>query len=399
MANSSTEFALDMYQALRGTKGNLFFSPFSIYTCLSMAYAGARGETEKQMATVLHSQYSQESFHRSLYDLRTTLRQSISPSVAVKSANSMWIQEGIPLEPAFERLLERDYLAAPLAADFQGSRQEACALINNWARENTGGRIDALLSPDDLSDRTRLMLLNAVYFKAKWAHEFDPEHTATNEFFVRPGKAVAALFMVLDRPMRCAFTNGTALLELPYRGHLFSMFVLLPPQEADMRAFESSLSHDMLRGLMPALQEYEMIIRMPKFEFEQTHDVTAALKELGMVKAFDNVEAEFHGMTTAKPLYINAVRQRAGLIVNEEGTEAWAVTTDDFALGAEHEDERKLLVMDHPFLFFICERTTGTIVFMGRVNNPNEAEPGEPTSVLRRVQRGAAELKNWLFAP
>ncbi len=229
----NTAFAIDLYQQLCMQEGNLFFSPYSISTALAMAYAGARGNTETEMARVLHFAPSQEELHPAFAVLEARLAQAQARGdVVLHGANALWPQTGYTFLPAFLDLCQRCYGVDITAVDYAADPEAARQQINAWGEAQTRGKIKDLVPPDTLDVLTRLVLTNAVYFKGNWASQFDKAHTHDAPFAVQPGLEIVVPMMA--QRLECGYgeVEGVQVLELPYAGDTLSMVVLLETSDA-----------------------------------------------------------------------------------------------------------------------------------------------------------------------
>ena len=369
LVNGNTAFALELYRALRGREGNLFLSPYSISLALAMAYAGARGETERQMAAVLHFELPQERLHPLInaLDLELTGRAE-AEGIRLNIANALWGQVGHPFLPEYLDLLAENYGAGLRLVDFQSTPEAGRLRINRWVSDQTEGKIEDLLPPGSITPLTALVLANAIYFKGTWRYEFDPRLTHEGPFHLLDGTEVAVPLMGMEEGARLNYAEGEGYqaVELPYAGEELSMVILLPELKR-FGEFEHSLDAarltDILEGLHPRLVD----LKMPKFSFESGFSLRETLAGMGMPAAFSS-EADFSGMDGTRDLRIDLVEHKAFILVDERGTEAAAATavTMERSIAAPPIEVR----VDRPFIFLIRDRGTGAILFLGRVLNP-----------------------------
>jgi serpin B len=366
-------FALNLYQVLRSQPGNLLFSPFSISEALAMTYAGARGETAQQMAAVFHFTLPQDRLHPAFNALDQQLNQSGSAAqnasdqgFKLSVVNALWGQQGFTFLPAFLEILSQDYGAGMRLLDFKDAPEPSRQAINAWVSDQTQQKIQDLLSQGSVQPTTRLVLTNAVYFKATWASQFKPEDTYDRPFFLSDGSQVSVPTMKLHESLGYTDIDGMQVVELPYAGSNLSMVILLPTA-GTLDSFEASLDATKLASLLDGLTpSQEVTLTLPKFKFDASFDLNAALSALGMPDAFDAARADFSGMDGQKDLSIQRVLHKSFIVVDEQGTEAAAatgVTIDRAAISVT-------VNVDHPFLFLITDRSSGTILFVGRVMDP-----------------------------
>ena len=365
----NTAFALDLYRELRGNEGNLFFSPYSISAALGMTYAGARGNTEAQMAQALHFALDQHRLHPAFASVEARFRAvQDAGDVRLRVANSLWPQEGYPLLDEFLALTEQFYGVVITALNY-GEPEEARQRINTWVKERTEGKIEELIPPEALL--ALLVLVNAITFKGNWARQFDEALTQDAPFWLAVEDQVRVPLMQQLGPFGYARVDDLHILELPYAGDDVSMIVLLPAEIDGLAALEDSLSVESLRRWMGRLRESEVQVYLPRFEMRCGFELSGRLKAMGMTDAFDN-SADFSGIDGTLSLYIWAIFHQAYVDVNEEGTEAAAATAVVMAPKGIPLPSPTFRA-DHPFVFLIREKTTGSILFLGRVTNPASA--------------------------
>lgn len=373
LVNDNTVFALDLYQQLKtNTEGNIFFSPHSISTALAMTYAGARGNTEKQMVKALHLSLAQNSLHPAFAALEARLNQAGKAGrVKMLAANSLWPQQDYKFLAEYLKLVQRCYNAAITPLDYRSDRDTAQKTINNWVEERTQGKIRDIIPAGMLNELTRLVLVNAIYFKGNWANQFKAGQTEDAPFCLSPGKSVQTRMMTQKQKFRYAELDELQLLELPYAGNALSMLVLLPRESNGLARLEKDLTFENLGQWESRLRQTEVVVFLPKFKLTSHFWLNAALASMGMADAF-SPKADFSGMDGSNWLYISAAIHKAYVDVNEEGTEAAAATA--VVVTARAMPSRPpIFRADHPFLFLIRENTTRSILFMGRVIDPTIA--------------------------
>lgn len=367
LIGGNTAFAWDLYHCLRVGKGNLAFSPYSISAALAMTYAGACGPTAQEMAQVLHFGPDQEPLHAAFAALARRLAET-GEGFQLQIANALWGHRRFAFLSDFLEMLKRHYGAGLESVNFS-QPEEARQTINAWVRDRTAGRIEELIPPGILTTLTRLVLTNAVYFKAAWDEPFDPAATAGGPFYRLAGDPVTAPMMHRTGILRYATGEGYQALELPYHGHRLSLALLLP-DAGRFAAFERRLGAEQLGAIGQALAPRRIELALPRFRVQFATNLAATLAGMGMPLAFSD-DADFAGMTGAPDLIIAAVLHQAFVAVDEAGTEAAAATAVVMRLrGALMEDPPLPVTVDRPFLFLIRDRQTGTIVFLGRVLDP-----------------------------
>jgi serpin B len=365
-------FAFDLYHSISNSGENLFFSPYSISLALAMTYAGAQGVTEQEMADTLHFLLPQDSLHSSFNALDLDLAsrgeaEEDRQAFQLNIANAIWGQDGYQFLEEFLDVLALNYGAGLRLLDFIGDSEGSREIINDWVSDQTEERIKDLIPQGAIDAMTRLVLANAIYFKADWQVQFEESGTEDAPFTLLDGSQVSIPMMSQMDPYAYAEGPGYQAIELPYYGEEISMVVFLPG-EGEFDAFEQALSPEMLQGILGDLELTSLSLRMPKFEFESEFSLVKVLDELGMPSAF-NEEANFSAMDGTRNLLISDVVHKAFVAVDESGTEAAAATA---VIVAEMSIEITEVEMhlDRPFIFGIRDNITGTLLFLGRVMDP-----------------------------
>ncbi len=366
-------FALDLYSILRKEEGNLFFSPYSLSSALAMTYAGARGDTAAEIAKVLHFTQGSDGMHPALADLNKVF-DTIQKAghVRLHIANSLWPQKDHPFQPDYLTLLKEHYGASITPVDYVTATEQAREKINKWVEVKTKEKITNLIPPGVLNHLTRLVLVNAIYFKGDWKSQFDPINTRESEFTVSKHDEVKVSMMHQKGRFGYGETSGAQLLELPYLGSDLSMVVILPQTVDHLPEIERQLTEANLHLWLSSLSKQEVLVWLPKFKVTWgVFSLKEPLQYLGMRKAFDPLGADFSGMDGTRELFITQVLHKAFVEVNEEGTEAAAATAA--VVGRTMALHRtQTFKADHPFLFLIRDNVTGSILFLGRVLNPSK---------------------------
>jgi serpin B len=382
LAAGNRAFAADLYQQLRTQDGNLIFSPYSISLALAMTYAGAREETAGQMADTLHFMLPEDSLHPAFNALSQYLQSLAQPPTSpqpaptgeppkglqLEIANSLWGQKDFNFQQDFLDLLARNYGAGLRLVDFLNDPETARQLINDWVSQQTHDKIQNLFPQDSIDSKTRLALVNAIYFKASWMQAFNPDKTQQGVFHLKDGGQVTVPMMSSGEAAKYyARDTDYQVVGLPYLGGQ-SMMVVLLPDEGKFDQVEASLDDQQLNSILNSLDEMAVDLYMPKFKIESQFDLPKTLAALGMPDAFDPNLADFSGMDGSRDLYISQVMHKAFVDVDESGTEAAAATGVAISLSAIQETTT--VNVDRPFMFFIYEPGHGTILFAGRVLNP-----------------------------
>jgi serpin B len=381
LSDGLNQFAVDLYRELGKTEPqNTFFSPYSISLALTMAYAGADGETAQEMASVFHYPPSINDLHAVLNSLDQSLyvipdyMEGEESGFTLNIANSIWGQADYPFLSTYLDVLAKNYGAGLRAVDFKHQADQVRQDINDWVEEETQDKIQDLLPPGSLNSDTRLVLANAIYFNAAWRNEFVKELTENKDFYTMDGETVPVEMMRQQDRFRYKNNERIQIVEMPYVNTRYSM-VLVMPKEQDLLTYQQTLDNQTLSADLEKLSSGELILSMPKFEFEDGFSVADALRSLGMPSAFSPGQANFSRMSEPQsdPLFISDVFHKAYVAVDEEGTEAAAATAVIMeATGAMIEDPPVPLVFDHPFMFLIRDEQTGIYLFMGNLLTPTD---------------------------
>lgn len=392
----NTSFAFDLYSRLKSTEGNLFFSPFSISTCLAMTYAGANGGTAKEMAQVLHLQNNPVDTAKSFAGLQAQLNDAQKGNgIELSTANGLWAQQQHAFVPAFLATARDQYQAHLKEVDFSTAAEPARQEIDDWVSTKTRGKIADLLPPGVLNTFTRLVLVNAIYFKGRWAETFKTNLTAIDFFTVTSARKVQIPLMHLKARFRYAELDGFQLLELPYAasetpagspapgpliarpanappdaGRL-SLVVLLPKDPDGLKPLENSLGEAALANWLARAAPRQVDVFFPKFKMTAQFRLAQTLAGMGMPRAF-SPQADFSGMDGERDLFISAVVHKAFVEVNEEGTEAAAATGIAIEMTAVVPRPAPVFRADHPFIFLIRDELSGSVLFLGRVVDPTK---------------------------
>jgi len=373
LVDGNTAFAFDLYRALRERDGNIFYSPHSISLALAMTYAGARGETEQQMADTLHF-IGQDRLHAAFnaLDLELTSRGEGAEGKDEKGfrlniVNATWGQEDYKFLAEFLDVLAENYGAGLRLLDFKNAPEESRIVINDWVSEQTEDRIEDLIPQGLIDALTRLVLTNAIYFNAAWLNPFSEDMTTDGTFYLLGGDEITVPMMRQTESFGYVEGNGYRAVELPYYGQELSMVVLLP-DAGQFEAFEDLMDADLVDSILSDMTYRQVALIMPKFEFDSAFGLAQTLAGMGMPIAF-SAAADFSGMTGSRDLAISDVLHKAFVSVDEAGTEAAAATAVVMKLTAA-PGEPVQVTLDRPFVFLIRDIETGAILFVGRVLNP-----------------------------
>ena len=369
LVQDNSSFALDLYQKLLSYEGNIFFSPFIISTAFAMTYAGARGETEMQMAKAMYFSFSHDKLHPAFSNLQDKLNKVQKKGrVQFHVANSLWPHNKYPFKDKLLSLLKENYKTDVTAVDYVRHAEKARKAINTWIEDKTRDKIKDLIPQGTLNQDTRLVLANAIYFKGNWKNQFGKKNTRNTLFSLSLDKMVKTPMMYQNR--RCSHwaDKDLQVLRMPYVDTDLSMLVLLPTKIDGLSQLEQRLTIENLKKWTAHLRYKTVDIVFPKFKLEYNFRLDRALQAIGMVDAFTD-NANFSGMDGTDWLYISAILHKAFIDVNEEGTEAVATNA---ALKQASNNPTPLFLADHPFVFLIQENQTGSIQFIGRITDPTK---------------------------
>lgn len=364
---SNNTFTADLYGANATEDGNVFLSPFSVYSALGMTLAGADGTTADEMRDVLYVGDDEEAFHENLGALTDNLNGRFK-GYQIAVANRIFGQEGLSWERDFLDVTADDYGAELEEEDFRGDPDGARKDINGWVSDQTHGMIDSLFDKGTITSSTRMVLANAIWFKGDWLEAFDTSNTKDHDFTLADGSVVSAplMFQTIDEAYYAEFDGGKVL-RLPYKREDVSFFAVLPDAADGLPALEAELSGETLTDWLDSASSGEVSVQLPRLDLEQKLEMSQLLSDLGMPTAFTD-GADFGRMLQDSDLRISTVIHDAVLSLDEEGTEAAAATGIGVETTAYHPPVE--FHADHPFLFGIRDELTGAILFIGRVSDP-----------------------------
>ncbi len=364
--DSNNVFAFKLYANLKGNH-NLFYSPFSISSALAMTYAGAKGETEKQMSKTLHFNPKHDSLNSHFEKIITTITADTANGIQLSIANSLWAQNKFHFLNTYTDLIKQFYLSQVNNVDFADvkTRDE----INGWVEKKTNNKITDLLPKGSINGNTKLVLVNALYFHGEWAAKFKTAFT-TKDFFYRSSKdSVSADFMHMTEYNNYYEDSKFNVVEIPYKNNKASMLVFLPVNSSKMRTMQKDFTFKYYTQVINSLKNEKVSLSLPKFKVTMNFDLSDTLKKMGMPLAFI-AQADFSGMDGSKDLFISKVLHKAYIAITEDGTEAAAATAVIKTIGMAPPTPMKHFKADHPFMFIIKDNATGSILFMGQINNP-----------------------------
>ncbi len=374
LADAGNKFGLKLFREIVANEPdtNIFISPLSVSLAIGMTYNGAKGETKTaiQNTLELHGLTIEEvnSSYKNLIDILSNL----DPKVLFEIANSIWYRDGIMVKDEFLNLNTTYFNSEVEDLDF--SDDSSCDSINSWVDEKTHGKINEIISPP-INDMAIMFLINAIYFKGDWTYQFDPEFTRESSFYLMDGSSNKCNMMTLQDTFSYYENEFFQAVDLPYGDGDYSMTIFLPKTEKgeNVNTLSAKFTKENYETWLGNFSENEVLIYMPKFEIEYEIKLNDALKALGMEIAFEPGRADFTNIADME-LYINAVRHKTYVKVDEEGTEAAAVTIVEIFTTSIDPPGFQIININHPFLFVIREQSSNSILFMGKIINPEFLE-------------------------
>uniref|UniRef100_A0A674N7Q8 Serpin B6 n=1 Tax=Takifugu rubripes TaxID=31033 RepID=A0A674N7Q8_TAKRU len=372
LCKANTSFSLALFRKLsdHDTTANIFYSPFSISSALAMVLLGARGNTAAQMSEVHHSNPAADDVHVSFSQLLNELHKENAP-YALSVANRLYGEQSYQFVEDFLGSTKKHYRAELESVDFRAAAETSRSNINSWVEKQTEGKIKDLLAKGIVTGDTRLVLVNAIYFKGNWDKQFKEKATRDATFHISKNSSKPVKMM--HQSSKFSLSPGQVL-ELPYVGKELSMLIFLPNQMEDsttgLEKLEKLLTYDnFMEWTRPDMMDVvEVQVGLPRFKMEEKCNMKNILVSMGMVDAFDVAASDFSGMSPANDLVLSEVIHKAFVEVNEEGTEAAAATGAVMNLRSARHSER--FYADHPFLFFIRHNPSRNILFAGRYCSP-----------------------------
>lgn len=367
---ANNQFACDVLAKVPA--GNSVFSPFSISTALAMLDAGAAGQTDSELRAALHFTLPGAQTHAAYGALLASLDTGRGyGGYTLATADRLFGQQGFAFLPDFLATTKTDYHAELEPLDFESAPDASRATVNQWVASQTDGKIPELFPAGSIDPSTRLVLANAIVFKGSWDMQFDPSKTATGSFHVAGGGDVSVPLMHASLPISTAALPGGRLGVLPFHGKDLGMLVLLPDAPDGLPQLEAQLTGDVIAAAVAAASPFgeNIDLALPKFALEQNLALTSLLESLGITTAFDPVAADFSAIDGARDLYVQTAIHDATITVDEQGAEATAAT----GIGVGTTSLPPSFLADHSFAFAIFDQVTGSILFLGRVEDPSQS--------------------------
>ena len=335
-----------------------------------MTYAGARGQTAKEMCQVIRLCRLKYNV-RALFDATLASLNAALGRYTLSLANGVFVDTGFTLRLSYRSVLSNCYSASFKQLDFSGDPEEAANYINQWVEDRTNEKIQDIVSEGDVKGAA-LALANAIYFKGTWKCGFDPDRTAVAPFRVSSSESTHVNMMTQTARFRYSLNRrlNCQILELPYRGHRLAMYILLPKNVDGLASLEHKLTIYSITSAFAQLRPRRVSVAIPRFEMTVGKKLPEVLKTMGMNLAFTTA-ADFTGISPVRPMFVSDVIHKAFIGVDEKGTEAAAATVVIIRKGPPPAPLNQKFVADHPFVFLIRDRVTGSILFLGRLMNPS----------------------------
>ncbi|XP_057643830.1 leukocyte elastase inhibitor [Chionomys nivalis] len=376
LSTANTLFALELFRTLteNNSTGNIFISPFSISSALAMVFLGTKGDTAAQLSKAFHFD-AVEDVHSGFQSLNAEVSKR-GASHTLKLANRLYGEKTYDFLPEFLASTQKMYGADLAPVDFQHASDDARKAINKWVKDQTEGKIPELLAAGVVDSMTKLVLVNAIYFKGMWKDKFRKQDTTDAPFRLnkKDTKTVKMMYQKKKLPLGYIQDLKCKVLELPYQGEELSMVILLPEDIEDestgLKKIEEQLTFEKLHEWTKRenLENIDVHVKLPRFKLEESYTLNSNLGHLGVQDLFSRGKADLSGMSGSKDLFISKIIHKSFVEVNEEGTEAAAATGGiaTFAMLLPEEE----FTVDHPFLFFIRHNPTANVLFLGRVCSP-----------------------------
>ena len=401
LASANAKFAMNIYDELRdlANDGNIFFSPLSISLALGMTYAGAKENTKNQMAQVMEfdeAADSDDALNEAFQELIDTFNNP-DKNYTLNIANRLFGSKNYQFLTDYLRITEEYYRAALEEMDFVRDSEGSTIYINNWVANQTNQKIKDLIPKGAINSMTALVLVNAIYFKGLWNLPFDAEDTESRTFHAIDGQNVEMDMMHIEGDFQYGEVASldSQVLELPYQGGDVAMGIILPKDRQGLESLEEKLDGSDLNQIMSELVSQNVRVSIPKFKLTQDISLKAILSGMGMEDLFNGGVADLSGMSGQKDLYVTEVVHKAYVDVNEEGTEAAGAT--GVIVGLTSVREVPMFTADHPFLFFIREKPSGSILFLGRLTkSPSETAAVGAFGRGSDVDTAASVVPSWI---
>ncbi|GAB3894436.1 serpin family protein [Larkinella knui] len=369
-AQKTNDFSFDFLKRVNEQQKkdeNIFISPLSLHVALGMLLNGAGGQTADEMKKAMHLDGVSLADANQTYEFLMQGLPTADPKVTTKLANSLWYRNGFSVEPSYLDVTKKTFNAQVSGEDFS-KPTPVINKINQWASDNTNAKIKKVI--EEIKPEQVLFLLNALYFKGDWKYQFETKNTTDLPFTLVSGSQKPVKMMTMTANLRHAFRPAYGAFELPYGDGTYSMTVLVPTANSSADAVINTLNASEWADLQQAMQESKVAVGLPKFTMEYEANLNDVLGKMGMPTAFSDA-ADFAGISRNGGLKVSFVKQNTFVAVDEKGTEAAAVTS----IGVELTSAGPSLFCDRPFVVLITEKGTGSVLFMGKIVNPETTLP------------------------
>ncbi len=370
VVDGNNTFAFELFLKSGKDKENVFMAPISISAALAMTYAGAKTETEKQMSNVLHFNLNQKNFHKEFKTLIDSLILLNKKGLDLKIANSLWIQKDYVFLKEYLDFINTYYKTSVNKADFKKQTEKSRLDINKWVELQTNNKIKQLIKPNVLTQLTRLVIVNAIYFNGTWDYKFDSKKTKNNNFLIDGKNNVSVPFMNIVEKYRYLENDYFQLIDIPYKNRSASMIILLPKKKDGIAGIEKFMNWKQIEELTNSMIFERINLNLPKFNMISEFELKDVLSALGMPITFTN-EADFSGITGKTDLKIDKVIHKTFINVNETGTEAAGSTAVVLIEKSGPPKDPIDFNVNHPFIFLIKDNINNCILFLGKVSNPS----------------------------
>lgn len=388
LAADQRDFAFSLLEQLaEDGDDNLFVSPYSIAAALAMVYAGADGQTRREMAETLHFRLDDEALHpafnrleRELAAPAETRPDNDGDAFRLDVINQTWGHETFDFQQDYLSLLARHYGAGMRQVDFRNAFEAVRQEINDWVADQTEQRIEDLLPQQSLNADTRFVLVNAIYFLASWKHAFDEDQTSDQPFTRLDGGAVDVPLMRQTERFGYHSDEQTVAVSMPYVGDEIELVAMMPADPEQFNQWAAGLDRETYDQVRDSMSEREVALHFPRFESGSDLKLSEVLRRMGMIDAFDECAADFRGITGVEPcivdrsLYIDEIFHKSFVDIDEAGTEAAAATAVAMMRVTALPPEPTTVRFDRPFYYFIHDRPTGTVLFAGRMLDPTASD-------------------------
>jgi len=370
-AKSDNTFSFKMFKEVSALakEPNTFFSPLSLNMALGMLYNGTSGETRTEMAEILGMAGFTETEINEYYQKMSQALLKIDPLTEISIANSVWYRIGFPVKQSFIDINKKYFDAEVKSLDFKKS--DAADIINKWCAEKTKNRIKEIIE-SPIGNDVAMYLINALYFKSKWQFEFDKKNTKRDDFTKADNKKIKVNMMEQTTTLPYYADQYLQCVEMPYGNQAFSMVAILPADNMNIDQLIEHLDNNKWQNVVSNLYERNVWVKFPRFKIECEISLNEPVWNVGMQQIFIPVIADLSNITDAFNLFVSNIKQKTFVEVNEEGTEAAAVTAIEIRYLSAGPDNPIQFFANRPFLYLIKEKSTGAILFIGRMDEPRE---------------------------